>query len=114
MGIKMTQTCNRRKHERVGFAGSVSITWTAKTGSVLREKTTGLNVSTYGMLVESHVPIPVNARVLADVHEFGYSGQAMVVRCVPHGAKFGIGLHFDGVLSFYPDVKRNSLKPASK
>lgn len=102
----MNPVSNRRRHERIKFGGKVSVFWTGNTGTLTQTQVAGINVSTYGMLVESDIALPLDARVSVTVEEFGFSGRATVVRCSQFSGKHRVGLLFDKVIPFYIDVRR--------
>lgn len=97
---------DRRRHRRIEFTEAVSVSWTIGSGGKEQTRARGLDISTYGMSIECDVPIAPDTQVLLDVPLYAFSGKAVVVRCLPTGKRFKIGLHFDSVLSIYIDVRR--------
>ena len=93
-------TIERRMHPRVPFRANVSISWLAGT-EVTEICAKGVDLSGYGMLVEARISIPSKTSVSVKVNQFGYSGNATVVRSDRRGTRTVIGLHFSTLIPFY-------------
>jgi hypothetical protein len=96
---------DRRKHRRIAFVSPVSMSWTAG-GNKVQARGTAIDLSTYGMFVECDVSIALDTLVTVEVPSYSFKGKATVARCLPTGKKFRVGLHFDAVILFYVDVRR--------
>ena len=96
----------RRMHPRVPFRAYVSISWLAGT-EVIEISAKGVDLSGYGMLVEARTSIPTKTYVSVKVSQFGYSGNATVVRTDRRATRTVIGLHFSTLIPFYLEPRRH-------
>lgn len=107
-----------RKHERHRLRGQIHLSW-GNPGSTVSSATANcLDVSVYGMLIESPSSIPAGTQVTCRLPESGTTGQAivqqaMVRHCQQYGPWFRIGLRFNGALLLQenvPHIRESLLK----
>jgi len=78
-----------RRHERHRLRGQIELSWGIPGGKISAAISGNcLDVSVYGMLVESPSPIPAGAKVTAKLLGSGISGEAMVRHCKQYGPWF--------------------------
>ena len=93
-----------RRHQRHRLRGQIELSW-GKTGGKTSSLTGNcLDVSVYGMLIESPTAIPVGTEVTALIQQSGMSGEAVVQHCRPYGPWFRIGLKFRAALLMEENV----------
>ena len=63
-----------------------------------------LDVSVYGMLIESPSAIPAGTKVKTQVQGSQISGEAVVQHCKPYGPWFRVGLKFPRALLIEENV----------
>lgn len=98
----------RRRHARFIFFEPVTLLWTGPDGDQCRVFASALNLSTYGMSVESPEAIPRETELAVEVNAFEFNGQAKVARCQTRGTRFKLGLEFDTAIPFLLDVRRGN------
>ncbi len=102
-----------RKHERHRLRGQIYLSWSDSGGKVCAVTANCLDVSVYGMLIESPSRIPAGTQVTARLPESGTTGQAVVRHSVQYGPWFRIGLRFNGALLLpenVPHIRESLLK----
>lgn len=102
-----------RQHERHKLRGKIQLSWTTANGKVSVVTGNCLDVSVYGMLIESPSPIPDGTKVTGILQGTDISGQAVVRHCRQYGPWFRIGLKFVGALLLpenVPHIEESLLK----
>ena len=84
---------NRRLHERLPNNSQIHLCWPDRQGAQRRLRARALNVSKFGMLVESEVAVAPRTVIFLQTVNFAALGKAGVRHCTPKGLKYEIGLY---------------------
>jgi hypothetical protein len=102
-----------RRHERRRLRGQVELSWAAPGGKTCAVTANCLDVSVYGMLIESPSAVAAGTELRARLPGSGVSGEAVVRHCKQYGPWFRIGLRFVGAL-LLPEVVPHIEEPLIK
>ncbi len=87
-----------RRHERHRLRGHIELSWPIPGGKTSSVTANCLDVSVYGMLIESPTALPTGTEVTAKLQDSGVCGDAVVQHCKPYGPWFRVNLKFRGAL----------------
>jgi PilZ domain len=88
----------QRKHERYRFCSPLELAWADPSGVRCSAAGTGIGASSYGMLVEVPVAIPLGTELTIRVETVEISSPATVRHCREVGSWFRVGLKFHNTL----------------
>jgi hypothetical protein len=99
-----TKKINKRKADRHPLALFVQVGWEGAHGESRYMRVRCLDVSSYGLKLETLEPIPVRSfvNVRSDDRKLLIPGQASVRHCTRMAGRYHIGLEFQDVVRFAP------------
>jgi hypothetical protein len=84
---------NRRLYERLPLNSQLHIVWAEKKGVQRQVRARAVDVSKYGVQVESEKSIPTGTVVFVYTAQFTPISRASVRHCAPKGMNYRIGLY---------------------
>jgi PilZ domain len=88
----------QRKHERYRFCSPLELAWADSSGVRCSVAGTGIGASSYGMLVEIPIAVPLGTDITIRVEAVEISSTATVRHCREVGSWFRVGLKFHNTL----------------
>jgi hypothetical protein len=98
----------KRRHQRVAFAGAVRISWEDDRGLPKYATAKCLDLSPEGLRIEVSQSIPVRAILSLRTDQINFGSSASVLHAAPRGCKYILGLRLSQAI----DHRHAALNPA--
>lgn len=91
-----------RRHDREASSEEILLGWTDSQGHLHQVRGKCLDISEFGLQIESMEPVAVRTYVLVKSRKLGIDGSASVRHCTRKGIRYRLGLEFSGGLRYRP------------